>query len=208
MSFDTALFWLLVLGFCELVLATSMGAVIGAAGVIILTICGWLARLDLDLLAIMLGATYSSVLVCLSLVQTNLEGYPGTAHAPAPVHWLWSSDLGLLLIAVCAYVGTSHGGLPGHLYTDLAQGEGDWLEQVIGVFHLFFYRTATFEALLLNLFLLLALVASLSLLGFVGVQSGAGRAAALRGVSRVRLVRSFRRQVRRKNASQVRSARH
>lgn len=208
MSLEAAFFWLLILGFCELALASSAGSVMGAAGVLILTVCGWLVRLDLDLLAILLGATYSSVLVCLSLVQTNLEGYPGLAGIPAAANKFWLGDLSLLLVASCVYIATTGAHQFGHLYVDLAQGEGDWFEQVIGVFHLFFYRTAAFEAVLLNLFLLLALVASLSLLQVVSLQSGSGQSAVVRSISRIRLVRSFRRQVRRKNASQVRAARH
>lgn len=86
MSVDSVLFWLLTLSFCELALAASMGAALGSGAVILLVVCGWLARLDLDLLALLLAASYSSVLVCLSLVQTSLDGYPGAAHRPARSH--------------------------------------------------------------------------------------------------------------------------
>lgn len=205
MTFDIIFFWLLVLAFCELSLAISVAALIGSAGVLILVACGWLVRMDLDLLAFLLAATYSSVLVCLSLVQTNLEGYPGLGATPSQKNLFFSSDLPLLLVFGGIALGTSKQG-PLQSFVDFYQGEGDWFEQVIAVFHLFFYRTATFEALLLNLFLLIALIASLSILSFVGSNSGAQQAASLRGVSRIRLVRSFRRQVRRKNASQIRFA--
>jgi hypothetical protein len=73
----------------------------------------------------MLGATYSSVLVCLTLVQTNLEGYPGLAAAPQRIGGLWLGDLGVLLLVVSSYIGFSNCGLPGYLYIDLPQGEGD-----------------------------------------------------------------------------------
>jgi hypothetical protein len=205
MTFDIVFFWLLILAFCELSLSVSVAALIGSAGVLILVVCGWLIRMDLDLLAFLLAATYSSVLVCLSLVQTNLEGYPGLSAAPAQKNLFFFSDLPLLLVWGGVALGTSGRG-PLQGFADFYQGEGDWFEQVIAVFHLFFYRTATFEALLLNLFLLLALVASLSILSFISSSSGAQQAASLRGVSRIRLVRSFRRQVRRKNASQIRFA--
>ena len=206
MSFECILFWLLILAFCELALATSAASILGAGGVLILTGCAWLVRLDLDLLAFLLAATYSSVLVCLSLVQTNMEGYPGLASLPSPRNLFFSGDLAVCLLAGGVFVGTQKDPAFIYFFSDLYQGDGDWFEQVIGAFHLFFYRTASFEALLLNIFLLLALVASLAILTNAGALSGGSESAALRGVSRIRLVRSFRRQVRRKNASQIRSS--
>lgn len=183
-----------------------MASLLGGAGVLVLTLSAWLVRLDLDLLAALLAATYGSVLVCLSLVQTHLEGYPGTASAPGRVGAPLLSALGLAALLAGAHGGGASGGPAGALFVDLVAGQGDWLEQVIGAFHMFFYKVAAFEAVLLNLFLLLALIASLSLLNLIG-EAGLGRTApALRGASRVRLVRSFRRQVRRKNSSQVRAS--
>ena len=168
--------------------------------------CAWLTRFDLDLLAFLLAATYSSVLVCLSLVQTNLESYPGSASLPSTKATFFLSD-GLVLATFGAVaIGNKNDVSFLNLFTDFSQGEGDWFEQVIGVFHLFFYRTAAFEAVLLNLFLLLALIASLSVATSLTSLPGGGESLALRGVSRIRLVRSFRRQARRKNSSQVRSA--
>jgi hypothetical protein len=173
----------------------------------VLSSCAWLTRFDLDLLAFLLAATYSSVLVCLSLVQSNLEGYPGLSALPSSRPTLLVSD-GLVFLAFSTTLVNSEGDAAFlGLFNDFGQGEGDWLEQVIGVFHLFFYRTATFEAVLLNLFLLLALVASLAVLTSLGSNFGGAAHAAVRGAYRVRLVRSFRRQIRRKNSSQVRSAR-
>jgi len=179
---------------------------LGAGGVLILTSCAWLVRLDLDLLAFLLAATYGSVLVCLTLIQTNLEGYPGVAALPAARPAFFIADGLVLLLFGATFVGTKAEVPFLGLFADFYQTEGDWFEQVIGVFHLFFYRTATFEALLLNLFLLIALIASLSILTSLNNAAGAAESSHLRGVSRIRVVRSFRRQVRRKNASQVRSA--
>ena len=206
MTLDAIFFWLLILAFCELSLAASTASLLGSGGVLILASCAWLTRFDLDLLAFLLAATYSSVLVCLSLVQSNLEGYPGVSALPSSKTTFFVSDVFVFVV-----FGTTLTGARGdvaflNVFSDFGQGQGDWFEQVIGVFHLFFYRTATFEAVLLNLFLLLALVASLAVI--TGLCSGVGGAegGALRGVSRIRLVRSFRRQVRRKNSSQIRPA--
>lgn len=206
MGLDTLLFWLLILTFCELSLATSTAAMLGAGGVAILTSCAWLVRLDLDLLAFLLAATYSSVLVCLTLVQTNLEGYPGLASIPTARASFYVSDALVLLLFGCTFVGTQSELTFIAFFADFYQSEGDWFEQVIGVFHLFFYRTATFEAILLNLFLLITLIASLSILHSLNASAGSTESLPLRGVSRIRLVRAFRRQVRRKNSSQIRSA--
>lgn len=206
MSLDMVFFWLLVLALFELSLSASTASMLGSGGVLILSLCAWLVRFDLDLLAFLLAATYSSVLVCLSLVQSNLEGYPGSAALPSSRATFFVSDSFVFLVFFTTAVG-SRGSAPFFsLFTDLSQGEGDWLEQVIGVFHLFFYQVATFEALLLNLFLLLALVASLAVLTSLNALSGSTEGLAIRGGSRIRLVRSFRRQVRRKNSSQIRSA--
>lgn len=206
MSLDSIFFWLLILAFCELSLATSTAAMLGAGGVLILTGCAWLVRLDLDLLAFLLAATYSSVLVCLTLVQTNLEGYPGLAALPAAQTRFYLADVFVLMLFGATFLGTKAEASFVSFFSDFHQTDGDWFEQVIGVFHLFFYRTATFEALLLNLFLLITLIASLSILNSLNGAAGAAESATLRGVSRIRLVRAFRRQVRRKNSSQIRSA--
>jgi len=206
MSLDTVFFWLLVLSFCELSLAMSTTSMIGSGGVLILASCAWLTRFDLDLLAFLIAATYSSVLVCLSLVQSNLEGYPGSSSLPSARSTLFVGDLFVLFLFGVTALGSKEDPAFLLILTDFPQGEGDWLEQVVGVFHLFFYKTAAFEALLLNLFLLLALIASLAVATTLSSLYGGGEGLALRGVSRIRLVRSFRRQVRRKNSSQIRSA--
>lgn len=199
-------FWLLVLAFCELSLSSSTSSMLGSGGVLILASCAWLTRFDLDLLAFLLAATYSSVLVCLSLVQSNLEGYPGSAAAPSSRSTLFIGDLSILFLFGASLLGSRENPSFLNLFTDLWQGDGDWVEQVIGVFHLFFYRTAAFEAVLLNLFLLLALIASLAIATCLASPYAGSDSQALKGSSRIRLVRSFRRQVRRKNASQVRSS--
>lgn len=178
---------------------------LGSGGVLILASCAWLTRFDLDLLAFLLAATYSSVLVCLSLVQSNLEGYPGSASLPSSKSGFFFSDvIGPIVLGTVA-INTA--GEPGfsNFFNDFAQAEADWFEQVIAVFHLFFYRTAAFEAVLLNLFLLLALIASLAIATSLSVTKSF-ESPTLSGASRIRLVRSFRRQIRRKNSSQVRSA--
>lgn len=195
----------MALGLCELSYAASIASLLGGAGVIILTLCAWLVRLDLDLLATLLAATYGSVLVCLSLVQTHLEGFPGAPAAPTRAG---SGALGALALALLLGAwrgGASGNALDGALFTDLAGGQGDWLEQAIGAFHVFFYKVMAFEALLLNLLLLLALVTSLSLLGLLGEGGPTPSGAGVRGASRIRLIRAFRRAVRRKNSSQVRA---
>lgn len=185
-----------------------MASLLGSAGVLVLAFSAWLVRLDLDLLATLLAATYGSVLVCLSLVQTHLEGFPGAAAAPrrggGPA--LGGLGLGVLLGSGAAGAPGTAGGPEAALFVDLVGGQGDWLEQVIGAFHVFFYKIAALEAVLLNLFLLLALVASLALLGLLG-EGGQGQGGpTMRGAARIRLIRSFRRAVRRKNSSQVRAA--
>jgi hypothetical protein len=114
-------------------------------------------------------------------------------------------------LALGLVFGAGHGagggrGLDGALLVDLVGGQGDWLEQVIAAFHVFFYKVAALEAVLLNLFLLLALVTSLSLLGLLGEGSVGQGGPAVRGAARVRLIRSFRRAVRRKASSQVRAS--
>ena len=206
MSLDVVFFWLLVLALCELSLSTSTASLLGSGGVLILASCAWLTRFDLDLLAFLLAATYSSVLVCLSLVQSNLEGYPGTAALPSSRGSFFVSDALVVVAFGTVLVGSGGDVSFVNFFNDLGQGEGDWLEQVVAAFHLFFYRTASFETVLLNLFLLLALIASLAIATSLGSGAGGLESPALRGVSRVRLVRAFRRQVRRKNSSQVRSA--
>lgn len=206
MSIEALLLWLVALAFCELTYAASVTSVIGSAGVLVLALCAWLVRLDLDLLATLLAATYGSVFVCLSLVQTYLDGFPGSPAAPARGRGPLLGAAGLLAMALCGPEGDIGAALDGALFVDLIGGEGDWLEQVIAVFHLFFYKTAAFEALLLNLFLLLALVASLSLLNVLGEAAPGVGGGAVRGASRVRLLRAFRRAVRRKNSSQVRAS--
>lgn len=115
--------------------------------------------------------------------------------------------MALLGLASLPGLGNAQGSLPAFLLADLPQGEGDWLEEVIGAFHLFFYRTATLEAIFLNLFLLLALVTSLGLLHFAASSEAAPQGPSWGGMSRIRTVRAFRRQVRRKNASQIRPSR-
>jgi drug/metabolite transporter superfamily protein YnfA len=82
MALEAALLWILALALCELAYAASVASLLGGAGVTVLTLSAWLVRLDLDLLATLLAATYGSVFVCLSLVQTHLEGFPGTPAAP------------------------------------------------------------------------------------------------------------------------------
>lgn len=206
MSLDAVFFWLLILALCELSLSTSTASLLGSGGVLILASCAWLTRFDLDLLAFLLAATYSSVLVCLSLVQSNLEGYPGSAALPSSKTTFFISDALVFIVFGTVLLGSKADVAFVNFFNDLPQGEGDWFEQVIGVFHLFFYRTAAFEAVLLNLFLLLALIASLAVITSLGSGAGGAESPSLRGVSRIRLVRSFRRQVRRKNSSQIRSA--
>ncbi len=206
MSVDALFFWVLILAFCELGLAGSMASMLGTGAVLILTLCAWLVRLDLDLLAFLVAATYSSVLVCLTLVQSNLEGHPGLAGVPNAGARVHTADAFAALMFGATFVGTFHQTTLFGALADFYQGEGDWLEQVVGVFHLFFYRTATFEALLLNLFLLTALMGSLSLLSTLSAAAAGGQGLALRGAARVRLVRAFRRQVRRKNSSQIRAS--
>jgi hypothetical protein len=206
MSLDVVFFWLLVLALCELSLSTSTASLLGSGGVLILASCAWLTRFDLDLLAFLLAATYSSVLVCLSLVQSNLEGYPGTAALPSSRGNFFVSDALVVVAFGTVFVGSEGDVSFVSFFNDLGQGEGDWFEQVVAAFHLFFYRTASFEAVLLNLFLLLALIASLAVATSLGSGAGGLEGPALGGVSRVRLVRAFRRQVRRKNSSQIRSA--
>lgn len=186
--------------------AASVASLLGGAGVLVLTLCGWLVRLDLDLLATLLAATYGSVLVCLSLVQTYLEGFPGSPAAPGRQRGALLSLLGAAVVMVAAPAGGTAAPLDGALFVDLVAGQGDWLEQVIGAFHLFFYKVAALEAVMLNLFLLLALIASLSLLNLLGEASPSRGGAAVRGASRVRLIRSFRRAVRRKNSSTMRAS--
>lgn len=206
MTIEALIIWILALALCELAYAASVASLLGGAGVIILTLCAWLIRLDLDLLATLLAATYGSVLVCLSLVQTYLEGFPGTPAAPGRQRGALLSTMGLAAVLLSAPAGGGVGALDGALFVDLVAGQGDWLEQVISAFHLFFYKVAALEAVLLNLFLLLALVASLSLLNLLGEASPSRGGAAVRGASRVRLIRSFRRAVRRKNSSTVRAS--
>ena len=206
MSVEALIMWVLILALCELTYAASVASLLGGGGVTILALCGWLIRMDLDLLATLLAATYGSVFVCLSLVQTYLEGFPGTPSAPGRQRGGALSVLGLAMLLLSAPEIGRHWALDGSLFVDLVAGEGDWAEQVINAFHFFFYKVAAFEALLLNLFLLLALLASLSLLNLLGEASPSRGGAALRGSSRVRLIRSFRRAVRRKNSSQVRAS--
>ena len=204
MSLDVVFFWMLVLAFCELSLSASTASTLGSGGVLILVSCAWLTRFDLDLLAFLIGATYSSVLVCLSLVQSNLEGYPGLAAAPSSKATFLVGAFFVFFLFGATLVGSKQNPLFLHVFTDLYQGDGDWFEQVIGAFHLFFYKTAVFEAILLNLFLLLALICSLAIATNLSSSSGGDETQALKGASRIRLVRSFRRQVRRKNSSQIR----
>lgn len=204
MAIEGVFTWVLVLALCEVALATSVSSVVGGAGVIVITLCGWLTRLDLDLLAILLGATYGSVLVCLSLVQSSLESYPGLAAHPLRATKTLSADLSVTLVFGGLAL-ASEGVAPfSTALTDLPQGEGDWVELVIGVFHIFFYKVAAFEAFLLNIFLLLALVASLAIMGLISIGPGSNPSHVAQGLSRIRLLRSFRRQVRRKNTSQLR----
>jgi hypothetical protein len=197
----------MVLAFCELSMSVSTASTLGSGGVLIIVSCGWLTRFDLDLLAFLLAATYSSVLVCLSLVQSNLEGYPGLAAAPSSRATFLAGDFFVILLFGSSLVGSREAPLFLALVADLYQGEGDWFEQVIGAFHLFFYKTAIFEAVLLNLFLLLALISSLAIATNLNTSSGGDEGQALKGASRIRLVRSFRRQVRKKNSSQIRPSR-
>jgi hypothetical protein len=188
-------------------MSVSTASTLGSGGVLIIVSCGWLTRFDLDLLAFLLAATYSSVLVCLSLVQSNLEGYPGLASAPSSRATFLAGDFFVILLFGSSLVGSREEPLFLALVADLYQGEGDWLEQVIGAFHLFFYKTAIFEAVLLNLFLLLALISSLAIATNLNTSSGGDEGQTLKGASRIRLVRSFRRQVRKKNSSQIRPSR-
>jgi hypothetical protein len=205
MALEGIFIWLVILAFCEISVAASMGSIIGGAGVLILTLCGWLVRLDLDLLAILLGATYGSVLVCLSLMQTNLEAYPGLSARPDRLGRTLSTDITLAAVFMSsAFINSEGGEMLVASLLDVVQGDGDPLEQVIGVFHLFFYKVAALEALLLNIFLLLALLACLSITSLISLGQGSRTSPTLNGMSRVRLVRSFRRQVRRKNSSQIR----
>lgn len=146
------------------------------------------------------------MLVCLTLVQASLEGYPGLAFAPSARTTFFLSDILALAVFAAVSYGSSGDVSFVNFFVDLYQGQGDWLEQVVGAFHVFFYKTAVLEAVLLNLFLLLALVASLSILSTLGSMQGSREDPLVRGISRIRVVRSFRRQVRRKNSSQIRSA--
>lgn len=139
-------------------------------------------------------------------MQLNLEGYPGLSTTPNSRVLFFGADAIVLLVLTGASLSGSADPMLANTFTNLYQGDGDWLEQVIGAFHVFFYRTATFEAILLNLFLLLALIASLGLMGLLTTASGGLDHSALRQTSRIRLVRAFRRQIRRKNSSQIRSA--
>lgn len=209
MSFEAVLLWVLALALCELSYAASVASLLGGAGVVVLTLSAWLVRLDLDLLATLLAATYGSVLVCLSLVQTHLEGFPGSATAPGRGNGPLLSALGVVVwIGAGSVAVRVENGAPVAigLFVDLVGGQGDWMEQVISAFHVFFYKIAAFEAVLLNVFLLLALLASLSLLNLLGEASSGQGGAVMRGAARVRLIRSFRRAVRRKNSSQVRAS--
>ena len=134
-----------------------------------------------------------------------MEGFPGAPAAPGRSR---GAALSLLGAALLLASGEGSGGTPwaldGALFVDLVGGQGDWLEQVIGAFHMFFYKVAAFEAVLLNLFLLLALIASLSILNLLG-EAGQGQGGpVMRGASRVRLIRSFRRAVRRRNSGSIR----
>lgn len=134
-----------------------------------------------------------------------MEGYPGTpAQSGVRGGVLAALGAGMLIAGSSGALTTA--GPAGALFVDLILGQGDWLEQVIGAFHVFFYKACAFEALLLNLFLLIALLASLAMLQMVGEGSFGRQSPSLLRSSRIRLVRSFRRQVRRKNASRVRAS--
>ena len=207
MAVEAVVIWVLALALCEMAYAASIASLIGGAGVVVLGLCAWLVRLDLDLLATLLAATYGSVLVCLSLVQTHLEGFPGSSAAPGRGGVGAAGALALALALGGGHGSPQSGSLDGALFVDLVGSQGDWLEQVVGAFHVFFYKIAALEAILLNLFLLVALVASLALLGLLGEGAAGQGGPAVRGSSRVRLIRSFRRAVRRKTSSQVRTSR-
>lgn len=206
MLMEALFVWVMIFAACELATAPSVVSVYGGAGALILILCAWLVRSDLDLLAILIAATYGSVLVCLSLAQTHMDGFPGlAAQHPARAPLLASLGAGALFALTSGAV--SANGPASALFVDLVGGQGDWLEQVIGAFHIFFYKACVLEAALLNIFLLLALVASLSIMGICGEAALGRQSAPANGASRVRLVRSFRRQVRRKNSSRPRAAR-
>lgn len=112
-------FWLLVLAFCELALSASTASMLGSGAVLILGSCAWLTRFDLDLLAFLLGATYSSVLVCLSLVQSNLEGYPGSAALPSSRSTFFVSDSLVLLVLGASLIGSKGEVCFFNMFTDL-----------------------------------------------------------------------------------------
>jgi hypothetical protein len=221
MTLESLCFWLLVwvgvellqVSYVTLHLALTLSSILGV-------VCLLLGA-ELELLGLVILATYASVFIALALLALHFGpfwlraagvGAPGSTRTLLLLGCLG----GVGIVGTVGPVGGSQLSWVSVLWYDISTDLACRLGGYVGLTHWLFFRLFVIETLGLNLYLFVGLVVALALLAFrfSWLDAAGWLQASLRGRrasqpipgDRIRLAAKFRRQTRRTNSTRLRQA--